>query len=270
MRGSGKAKIYAMLAHPVAHAKSPGMFNDLFESKGLDSLMVPVTCKPDDFDTFWAGLTAMQNLKGMIISVPFKIPSLAKCASAHPRAERVGAANCILRMPDGSWHADNFDGVGFIEGLKKASIPIAGERVLLVGAGGAGASLAYCLAEEGAASVMINDIDICRAKQLAQLVKTAFPACDTAPGVPDPRDKTLIVNATPIGLQTTDPYPLDVEGLTADMTVVDIIMEPAETRLLQYAKTLGCRVQYGQPMMDCQMQAMATFLKVADAGENNG
>ena len=50
---------------------------------------------------------------------------------------------------------------------------------------------------------------------------------------------------------------------TAKQTVVDIIMDPRETRLLRYARDLGCRVQYGQPMMDCQMKAMGDFLKVA-------
>lgn len=270
MRGSGKADVFVMLAHPVGHTKSPGMFNALMEAGGLDSLMVPVTCAPQDFDTFWAGLTAMENLKGMIISVPYKIPVLAKCATAHPRAQRVGAANSVVRMPDGSWHADNFDGVGFVQGLYNADMPISGQHVLQVGAGGAGASLAYCLAEEGAASVTVNDIEQARAAELVSLVSAAFPECDIKVGPPDPRGKSLIVNATPVGLKADDPYPLDVSGLVADMTVVDIVMDPAETRLLKFAKDLGCRVQYGQPMMDCQMRAMAEFLKVLDGPKRRG
>ena len=270
MRGSGKADVYMMLAHPVGHAKSPGMFNGVMEAEGLDSLMVPVTCKPEDFDTFWAGLTAMENLKGVIISVPFKVPVLEKCATAHPRASRVGAANTVVRMPDGSWHADNFDGVGFIDGLKQANIPVSGQHVLQVGAGGAGASLAYCLAEEGAASVVVSDIDPDRAADLAKLVNAVFPDCNVTAGSSDPRGKTMVVNATPVGLKADDPYPLDVTGLSSEMTVVDIIMDPRETKLLKYANDLGCRAQYGQPMMDCQMQAMGKFLNVSEGPKRNG
>ncbi|MFT4717581.1 MAG: shikimate dehydrogenase [Paracoccaceae bacterium] len=263
MRGSGKADVYVMLAHPVGHAKSPGMFNALMETEGLDSLMVPVTCKPEDFDTFWDGLTAMENLRGMIISVPYKSRVFEKCQSAHPRAARVMSANSVLRMPDGSWHADNFDGVGFMQGLKNARIPVAGQDVLQVGGGGAGASIAYFLAEEGAASVTISDIDSDRATVLAKLVGGMFPDCLVTAGPSDPRGKSMVVNATPVGLNAEDPYPLDVKGLNASMTVVDIIMDPVETKLLKYAKDLGCRVQYGQPMMDCQMVAMAEFLEVS-------
>jgi shikimate dehydrogenase len=263
MRGSGKADVYVMLAHPIGHAKSPGMFNELMERQGLDSLMVPVTCKPDDFDTFWDGLTAMENLRGMIISVPFKTRVFEKCQSAHPRAERVKSANSVLRLPDGSWRADNFDGVGFVQGLENATISVVGQDVLQVGAGGAGASIAYFLAEKGAKSVTVSDIDADRAQDLVDLVGGMFPECKILTGPPDPRGKTMVVNATPVGLKPDDPYPLDVEGLKAEMTVIDIIMDPVETKLLKFAKELGCRVQYGQPMMDCQMVAMAEFLEVS-------
>ncbi|MFV0472780.1 MAG: shikimate dehydrogenase family protein [Pikeienuella sp.] len=264
MRGAAGADVYMMLAHPIGHARSPGMFNRLMEENGLDSLMVPATCRPEDFDRFWDGLSAMENLKGVIVSVPYKTRVFGKCAAAHPRAARVRSANAALRMPDGTWRADNFDGVGFIDGLKAAKIDIRGENVLLVGAGGAGASLAYCLAEEGAAALTISDIDGNRAEELARLVAGAFPACTVATGASDPRGKTMAVNATPVGLKPDDPYPMDVEGLSAEMTVIDIIMEPRETRLLRYAAALGCRVQYGQPMMDLQMKAMGEFLKVLE------
>lgn len=262
MRGTGKADVFVMLAHPVGHAKSPGMFNALMEREGLDSLMVPVTCRPGDFDRLWDGLTAMENLRGMIISVPYKTRAFAKCADAHPRAARVGSANAIRRRPDGSWYADNFDGVGLIGGLRAAGIGLTGETVLQVGAGGAGMSLAYCLAEEGVASLTIADIDIRRAEDLAGLVAGAFPGCAVHTGPPDPRGKTMAINATPVGLRADDPCPLDVTGLSPGMTVIDIIMDPVETALLRQARALGCRVQYGQPMMDCQMQAMGEFLNI--------
>lgn len=264
MRGSGKADVFVMLAHPVGHAKSPGLFNEVMERENLDSLMVPVTCNPEDFDTFWDGLTAMENLKGMIISVPFKSLAFEKCHSAEPRAERVKSANSVLRMPDGTWHADNFDGVGFIQGLRSAGISVKDKSVLQVGAGGAGASIAYCLAEEGARAITISDVIASRAGALVTLVRQAIPACTVTTGKPDPRGADVVVNATPVGLKPDDPYPLDVHRLSPEMTVVDIIMDPVETKLLKYAKDLGCRVQYGQPMLDRQMQAMGEFLRVLD------
>src|SRR5699024_4109526 len=132
--GSGNANVYAMLAHPLGHTKSPGMFNALFEKQGLDSLMVPVTCKPEDLDRLWDGLSALENLRGIIVSVPFKQAVYARCDSARPLAARVESANCVRRLPDGGWEADNFDGVGFIQGLYQGGHTIAGRHFLQIGA----------------------------------------------------------------------------------------------------------------------------------------
>ncbi|WP_244630889.1 shikimate dehydrogenase [Aureimonas sp. ME7] len=270
MRGSGKADVFYMLAHPVGHAKSPGVFNEIFEAKGLDSLMVPVSCKPDDFDAFWAGVTATENVRGVIVSVPYKAAAYQKCASAHERASRVESANSVRRLPDGTWYADNFDGVGFVNALKDSGHPIAGKRVLLVGAGGAGASLCYCLAEEGATQIRLADVDRERAKRLANLVSEAFPNCAIQVGDPDPTGMELVVNATPMGLKASDPLPLDTTKLTADMTVMDIIMEPAETPLLKAAREVGCKVQAGRPMMDFQVRGMSEFFDIERKDRSNG
>lgn len=260
MRGSGKAEVFAMLAHPVGHAKSPGMFNELFESLDLDSLMVPVTCAPERLDEFWAGMDAMQNLRGVIVSIPYKVAMLAKAQSAHPRASRVGAANILRRLPDGGWEADNFDGYGFVMAMKKKGHVMQGKKALQVGAGGAGCSIAFCLAEEGVAELTISDIDPTRSEALAAAVQAAFPACKVRAGAADPAGMDIAVNATPVGMHAEDPLPMLVENLSPDTVVFDIIMEPAETRLLAEAKARGCIAEPGRQMMDCQMQAMSDFL----------
>ena len=260
MRGTGKAEVFAMLAHPVGHAKSPGMFNELFERLALDSLMVPVTCAPERLDEFWAGLDAMSNLRGVIVSIPYKVPMLAKAETAHPRAARVGASNILRRLPSGGWEADNFDGYGFVMAMKNKGHAMAGKKALQVGAGGAGCSIAFCLAEEGVAELTIADIDPSRAKNLAEQVQKNFPDCRVTAGPADPKGMDIAVNATPVGMHDGDPLPMQVEGLRPGMVVFDIIMEPAETRLLAEAKARGCHAEPGRPMMDCQMQAMADFL----------
>ncbi len=262
MRGTGKADVFVMLAHPVGHAKSPGIFNEIFERKGLDSLMVPLSCRPEDFETFWAGITAAENIRGVIISVPYKTAVYRKCAAAHERAARVKSANSVLRQADGSWYADNFDGVGFIDGLRAGGHQIAGKRILQVGAGGAGSSLAYCLAEAGAEEIRLSDIDPGRAENLASLVRRSFPNCRIAVGTPDPSGMDMAINATPMGLKGSDPLPIDASKLRPEMTVVDIIMEPAETALLRKAKEIGCRLQPGAPMMNFQVDAMSAFFGI--------
>jgi shikimate dehydrogenase len=262
MRGTGKADVFVMLAHPVDHAKSPGIFNEIFEKKGLDSLMVPLSCRPEDFDAFWVGITAAENIRGVIVSVPYKTRVFGKCAAAHDRAARVQSANSIRRQADGTWYADNFDGVGFVDALIASGHDLSGRSFLQVGGGGAGASLAYCIAEAGAREIRLNDIDRRRAEDLASLVSRAFPTCRVEVGDADPSGMDFAVNATPAGMHQGDPLPLDVSKLAPSTTVVDIIMEPAETALLRAAKERGCGVQPGRPMMDFQVKGMSEFFDI--------
>lgn len=270
MRGTGKADVFVMLAHPVGHAKSPGMLNEIFEQKGLDSLMVPLSCRPEDSETFWAGITAAENVRGAISSVPFKAALYRKCAAAHDRAARVRSANSVRRQADGTWYADNFEGVGFIDGLKAGGHPVAGRRILQVGAGGAGASLACCLAEVGAEAIRLADIHAGRAEEAAALVAKAFPGCRMEVGEADPSGVHMAVNAMPAGMHAGDPLPLDASRLTPDMTVVDIITEPAGTALRRAAKEKGCRVQPGYPMMERQVPGMSEFFGIGHKSRNGG
>jgi shikimate dehydrogenase len=80
----------------------------------------------------------------------------------------------------------------------------------------------------------------------------------------------MAINATPSGLKAGDPLPMDVSKLTPQMTIVDIIMEPAETPLLKAAKAIGCRIQPGRPMMDFQVEAMAAFFDIERKDRRNG
>lgn len=258
MRGTGKADVFAMLAHPVGHAKSPGAVNALFEARALDSLMVPVTCRPQDFDAFWAGLDAMENLRGVIVSIPYKGRVLEKCVKAHPRASRVGACNVVRRTTEG-WEADNFDGYGFIMAMRAAGHVMAGKKALLVGGGGGGSSIAHCLAEEGVAELTIADTDAAREQALAEAVQANFPACKVRVGPADPKGMDIAVNATPVGMKPTDPLPMPLDHVGPGMVIHDIIMEPAETRLMAEAKSRGAHAHGGRPMMDAQMQAWEDF-----------
>ena len=212
----------------------------------------------------------MSNLKSMIISVPFMGPMFELCDKANPLAARVRTTNSVRRELDGSWLADNFDGVGFMRGMANAGHAVSGQDALLVGAGGAGAPLAYCSAEASVASLVFSDLGEERAGGLAELVHAVFPNCEVTTGPSDPGGHSLVLSATPVGLRSDDPSPLDVDKLTAEMTVADIITEPRQTPLLKGALEIGCKVQYGQPMMVCQMAAMAEFLGVRQGRKRDG
>ena len=79
-------------------------------------------------------------------------------------------------------------------------------------------------------------------------------------GTRDPQGYDLVINATSLGMASADPLPLDANRLTSDQIVAEIIMAPALTPLLATAQGKGCRIQYGAPMLACQIELMADFM----------
>lgn len=257
---SGTSAIYLMLADPIGQVRSPVLVNEMFAREGIDAIMVPLNVAADGIDDFWAGLKRLKNVRGLIVSVPFKAAARRLSDRAGPHATLIGTANAVRREADGSFTCENFDGLGFAAALKKGGHAIAGRRALLAGAGGAGSAIAFVLASEGAAAITIADAEPDRAEALAAAVSRAYPNVRAAAGAADPAGHDLVVNATPMGMKPGDPFPVTIGNLTPAMTVMDIVMKPRETALLARAREIGCAVQYGAAMTDSQMDLWVEFL----------
>ncbi len=151
------------------------------------------------------------------------------------------------------------DGHGFVQALRADDEVIEGRRALVVGAGGVGSAIAFALAEAGAVSVAIADIDTARADELSRrLVERGGVASHVAAAKAKGFD--LVVNASPLGMRVSDPLPIDLDGMTADAIVGDVVISRELTPVLKAARALGCHVQPGSAMTDHQGQAMAQFL----------
>jgi shikimate dehydrogenase len=258
---TGTTRIFLMLAHPIEHVRSPEVFNPIFAARGIDAVMVPLHLRPETFAIGWEGMRRMENLGGFVVSIPLKEAAFHLSDEVDETAAAVSAANTVRREASGRMVCANFDGPGFMVGVLDGGRDATGRRVLLVGAGGAGASIAFSLMRAGIASLTLCDLDHQRAEALAARVRARHPAAAVTVGENDPRGHDLVINATPSGLHPeADPLPVMVEHLDPAMLVADIIMKPAMTPLLAAAKARGCAVRQGAGMLDCQVELMMRFL----------
>jgi shikimate dehydrogenase len=88
----------------------------------------------------------------------------------------------------------------------------------------------------------------------------AFPELRVDLDGADPADYDIVVNGTSLGLAESDPLPLDASRLTDRQIVAEVIMQPRVTALLAAAQAKGCRIHYGLPMLECQLEMMADFM----------
>ncbi|MGG5820093.1 shikimate dehydrogenase family protein [Falsiroseomonas sp. HW251] len=250
---SGTTRVVGIIGHPVAQVQAPHALTAHLRGRGVDAMVVPFEVAPDDLAPFLAGIARSPSLAGLVVTIPHKPAALA-AARGTPREMRIGAAN-VLRRTDHGWEADMVDGQGFGAGLRAGGFDPAGRRVLLVGAGGVGAAIAVALADAGAAEIAIHDRDPARAAALAERVPQA-----RAVDAPDASGCDLAVNATPLGMAEDDPLPFDPAALAPGAAVAEVVMKPAETRLLRAAAAHGLQVFPGRLVMEHQLPLLAGFL----------
>ncbi len=260
----GGTRLLGIVGDPVAQTRSPAIWTALFRANGVNAVCLPFHVAAPALPAFVAGLRAVQNLLGVIVTIPHKQAAARLAEHLTDRARLVGSANLLRPEPDGSWTGDIVDGVGFVGGLVASGQRIAGRRALVVGAGGVGTAIAFALAEAGAASVHVFDVLPDRATDLARRIEAAGTPAGTAPASAAGFD--LVVNASPLGMRPDDTLPIDPAGLQPDAIAGDVVVRPDLTPWLQHARDRGCHVQAGTVMMDYQIAATAAFLRLQGAG----
>jgi shikimate dehydrogenase len=259
---SGATRLYAILGDPIAQAGSPRLFNTAFRSKNAEAVLVPIHVKEDGLPALVTAFRAGLNFDGLVITVPHKFAARDMVDELGPMAQRVGAVNAIRKQADGRLLGENFDGIGFVQGLKTCGYSLSGKRVLIIGAGGAGCAVGHAVVDQGPAAVGLFDINAIRQADLVDSLRAVGRGVRILPAPPDPAAFDVVVNCTTVGMQPSDPYPIDVSSLKAEMLVVDIILKPKITALLTEAARQGCAVHEGVHMLQGQVESICDFFKI--------
>jgi len=245
-----------VIGDPVVQVRTPQSINPLFAAQGANIVCVPIHVRGDRLAKAVAGLKAQENVIGFGVTLPHKQQIMALCDSIDPAAAEIGAVNVVRREADGSFCGYQFDGAGFLSGLRAKGHDPGGRACLLLGAGGAARAIARTLLDAGAREVRIANRTLDKAVALADALGDA--RVSAGPARPSPG--TLVVNATSLGMAESDPLPLDPDLLDATMTVAEVVAQPEITRLLKAAETRGARIHSGLHMIHHQVELIAKHM----------
>lgn len=254
MKLSGSTKIVRLIGYPVEHSKSPLMHNAAFQSLGLDFVYLLFSVKLSHLKEAIMGLRA-SNVVGANVTIPYKEEVMKYLDEITPEAKFIGAVNTIHNR-EGKLIGYNTDGQGFITSLlTDGKVKLEGQKVFLIGAGGAGKAVAVKLAERGIERLVITDKIVKRAETLVGRLRENIPDCPVYTIFPDDKEfaktlleSTLLVNATPVGMKEGDPCVVDPEYLHKDLFIYDVIYN-RETPLIEAAKKRGLKALGGIGML---------------------
>ncbi|MES2940558.1 MAG: shikimate dehydrogenase [Pseudomonadota bacterium] len=259
MHIDGHTEVIAHLGFPTHSFKAPLIYNPYFAAAGINALVVPMACRAEDFATLLPALFRMENVRGALVTMPHKVSVLGLLDDTTPAVQIAGACNAVKRLPDGRLLGDQFDGEGFVRGVRGKGFEPRGTRALVVGCGGVGCAIAASLAAAQPAAIALHDVRGDMAQGLAQRLRHHYPQVEVTTGSQDPAGFDLVVNCTPLGMRAGDPLPFDVQRLDPDTFVGEVVLSQAMTPLLQAAQARGCKVQVGTDMLFEMIPAYLEF-----------
>ena len=261
-----QAVLCGLIGHGIQASLTPAMHEREGDEQGLRSQY-----KLIDLQVLGLGVEALPELlqaagrmgfTGLNITHPCKQAVIPLLDELSPDAAALGAVNTVL-LRDGRRIGHNTDWSGYAEAFRRNMDGVALDRVVQLGAGGAGVAVAHALLTMGVGQLTIQDMDPARAQALAASLSERFGAgravaCADLPAAMAAANG--LVHCTPTGMAAHPGLPLPAELLRPALWVSEIVYFPLETELLRTARALGCRTLSGGGMAVFQaVQAFRLF-----------
>lgn len=232
---------FVLIGDPIAHSLSPRIHSAVFDHWDVKARYGVTRVDARDVPE---ALSRAAARGGGNVTLPHK-RAAARCLDA-PSADVVatGACNCFWGLEDGAIAGDNTDVGGFIASLPEVLADASGASVLLLGAGGAARAVVHALLGLGVSEIRVRN----RTRERARLLAADFGGAVQVADEPASRGADLLVNATRLGLEPSDPLPCDLAE-TGVGAVFDLVYAPGETPLVRAARERGIPAQDGLPML---------------------
>ena len=238
-----------LIGFPVEHSLSPVMHNAAFDALGMSDWLYDAMSIPPDILRYGVREPKNHGYIGINVTVPHK-EAIMELVRPDEIARAIGAVNTVdFRNNSGT----NTDADGIVDDLRANGVPIAGQRVLILGAGGAARAVVYGLAREGAHLAIVNRTKS-RAERLVANLRSAASIVDIAVMTLDEAadwGMSLIINCTSVGLHPRINQSPWIYGLPFPdgVTVYDTVYRPANTALMQQCVAHGGRAIGGLGML---------------------
>lgn len=237
---SGKSRVLVILGNPVSHSLSPTMQNAAFRALGMTAVYVPLRCRAEDLASLIRGIAHAGG--GGNVTVPHKEIAARSVDTARELVQTVEACNTFWNE-DGKTVGDNTDVPGLLEALHQ--LEVRQEPWFIQGTGGGARAAAVAAAQHGV-PVAVGSRDQQRQNEFEHWIGSRGVA------LAEPSRCRVLINTTPLGLNPTDPLPIDVGRFPRADIAFDMVYAPGETRWIRSVRPRVRRSADGRTMLVAQ------------------
>lgn len=248
---SSQSKTFGIFGYQIAHSLSPVIYNAAFQSLNLPYYYALFEVPNGRLKEAVSAVSAL-GIGGINVTIPHKEAIIPFLNGLSDEAKKIGAVNTV-QVTENKLIGHNTDGPGFLKSLAEENINPSGLRVILLGAGGASRGVAVSLLNADISELSIVARSIERRKRLFNDLCSLFPNIKISEHPFDKNDfedaPTLIINATPLGMNRGDPIPYPQRGLYPGFSVADLVYKPFKTPFLLAAEKAGAKIVPGIGML---------------------
>ncbi len=239
-----------VIGSPVAHSRSPQLHGYWLRRYGLKGHYIPMDIAQSDLR---AALQMLPRLGfvGLNVTIPHKETILGMADIVADRAALIGAANTLIFLKDGTIHADNTDGSGFIANLRQQAPgwnPAAGPAAV-IGAGGAARAVVAALIEVGVPEIRLANRTRARAEALRHDFGAKVVVHDWVHAGQMFEGAATVVNTSSMGMVGKPDFSLSLAQMNPAALVTDLVYTPLKTAFLIAVEDIGCTVVDGLGML---------------------
>lgn len=255
---NGETKLVGFLGSTYKTSKMYALYNEAFESLGLNYVYVPFIV--NDLKKAIDGIRHLE-ISAVGVTIPYKIEIIKYLDELDDNAKKIGAVNVVLNR-NGKLIGGNTDGLGGIKALKEITA-IKGKKVIILGAGGAARAMAFSIKDEGGNLVILNR----NMEHSTNLAKSARCKNGSLGDLKEEiKNADILINSTSVGMKPNDCISLvNKDWLEERLTVMDLVTNPKETKLLKEAKENKCKIVYGERMLFWQAVLKFSLFTGTDA-----
>lgn len=282
-----------VIGHPVAHSKSPAMYNALYGALGLDW---EYGCKDFEYAHDADAFLADRDWLSVNITTPYK-PNAFAAADVKAASARLTRGVNMLINRNGKLVGMNTDGIGCIRHIEREGYSFGGAAVVVCGTGPTSLAMVQAAAQAGASRVtLVGRVKQRSERALARFVREygrlAYATMDLSPADGGHRsfregydetdflfgsyrtstqaiaDADIIIDATPLGMKKDDPAPFPARLLHGQQLVYDVVYAHGETALVRAARDAGVDALDGRGMLAAQAVENALALLQMEGVDN--
>ncbi len=250
--GTG-TQICAIIGNPVSHSLSPAIHNAGFDALDLD--FAYVAFRVEDVKNALAGMRALENFRGMSVTIPHKIEIMNLVDEISDLDRHIGSINTVI-SEKGKLIGLGTDGPGALKAIRDSGVDLEGSKVLMLGSGGAARAIAFTLAQNaGLSQLTLLDIDVAMLNQLASDLEAGTDAPIRSDMLTETsltqnmQEADLVIHCTPIGMHPNEDSSLvPAELFRPEQVIFDVVYTPLKTKLLKEAETRGLKTISGVEM----------------------